>query len=106
MVLTAARNVTSPVENTSLSSPVTMCPASATSRVHSTGTSILMAAMLSGAIRRDAREGLSGRQIQRKHGVSYRTVRQAFRSACRSLGISASAATERLTDAPPPTPNP
>ncbi len=33
------------------------------------------------AIRRDAREGVSGRKIQRKHGVSYRTVQQALTSA-------------------------
>ncbi|WP_280454490.1 IS21 family transposase [Nocardia brasiliensis] len=40
-----------------------------------------MRAELIAAIRRDAREGLSGRQIQRKHGVSYRTVRDALASA-------------------------
>lgn len=42
---------------------------------------VVSRAELFAAIRRDAREGLSGRQIQRKHGVSYRTVRQALTSA-------------------------
>jgi hypothetical protein len=33
------------------------------------------------AIRRDARAGMSGRAIERKHGVGYRTVAQALGSA-------------------------
>lgn len=33
------------------------------------------------AIRRDARAGLSGREIQRKHGVGWRTVQSALTSA-------------------------
>lgn len=33
------------------------------------------------AIRRDARAGMSGREIERKHGVGYRTVRDALGSA-------------------------
>ncbi len=33
------------------------------------------------AIRRDAREGMSGRAIERKHGVGWRTVRRALESA-------------------------
>ena len=35
------------------------------------------------AIRRDARAGMSGRAIERKHGVGYRTVSQALGSAWR-----------------------
>lgn len=33
------------------------------------------------AIRRDARAGMSGRAIERKHGVGWRTVRHALDSA-------------------------
>ncbi|TDP31416.1 hypothetical protein [Nocardia ignorata] len=42
---------------------------------------VVSRAELFAAIRRDAREGMSGRKIQRKHGVSYRTVQQALTSA-------------------------
>ncbi|MFE9328712.1 hypothetical protein ACIHDR_48030 [Nocardia sp. NPDC052278] len=42
---------------------------------------IVSRAELIAAIRRDARDGLSNRQIQRKYGVGYRTVKQALASA-------------------------
>ncbi|MBF6185065.1 IS21 family transposase [Nocardia farcinica] len=41
----------------------------------------LSRAELFAAIRRDVRDGLSNRQIQRKHGVGFRTVKEAMASA-------------------------